>query len=131
MEKLSYLEVKKSPKRYYHTTGGKWTHKGGVMLDKKASCRNCNKAFRHTWKNNGYICVGIVKDTYRDCDILRTCQYNPTTKEKYLEDRTPDEVSMCLVAQQVLLQEYFRFFYKRPCTKECEKENKCGIIKEA
>lgn len=94
------------------------------MTDKRAFCKNCNKIYRYTWENSGFICVGIVKKPFRNCDILRTCSRHDAGHIEVV-DKTPDEVSAYVTAQSILLQNYFRFFYKRPCTNKCRNENNC------
>lgn len=90
--------------------------------DPKVKCSNCNKTYRQTYSNKGFDCTGIVNETFRNCDVIRSCRRYDTGKTQ-LEDLSPEEALSIATGLLAAVHSWMKFTHKRPCAgcpdKEC------------
>ena len=87
-------------------------------------CNNCIKIHRYTWANGCFICTGLVKHPYRECDVCRICDKTDTGKTTAF-DLAPDEVGVYTNAYSKLLQTWLTASYRRPCVPKCVEFKNC------
>lgn len=97
---------------------------GEIVKKHNVKCENCTKIHRYTWSNDCYLCIGIVKSPFRDCDVCRICDKNDTGKV-CATDLAPDEVGVYTSAFAKLLQTWLSNSFKRPCTPKCVEFKTC------
>lgn len=95
-------------------------------VDERRSCDNCNQVYEREYSNGGKQCFGLVKDTYRDCDVIRACQKYDNGK-MFLQDLSPDEAAEMATGYSAVVRTWFSFFYKRPCETCEQKESDCNV----
>ncbi|MDA8155581.1 MAG: hypothetical protein M0Z52_03875 [Actinomycetota bacterium] len=98
---------------------------GHLFNRKHFSCKNCQRVFRQEYPNKGRVCTGIVKDPFRQCDLLRLCQRYDNGQE-HKQDIAIDEAASLVLAIQGVLANGLAFFYKRPCDGCQQKSEGCG-----
>ena len=93
------------------------------IRDGKWECGNCNRTFRHLFSNNLFFCTGLVKDTIRNCDVIRYCQGSEKEPEPTVEmDISLDEAAIFTSGLSMALTTYLIFGYRRPCNQCPDKE---------
>jgi hypothetical protein len=94
-------------------------------LNERMNCENCNQVYEREYSNGGKQCFGLVKDTYRDCDVIRACQKHDNGKI-FLQDLSPDEAAEMATGYAAVVRTWFSFFYHRPCGTCDQKESDCN-----
>ena len=95
-------------------------------LNMRMNCENCNQVYEREYSNGGKQCFGLVKDTFRDCDVIRACQKHDNGK-MFLQDLSPDEAAEMATGYAAVIRTWFSFFYKRPCEICEQKEFDCNV----
>jgi hypothetical protein len=90
------------------------------------SCDNCNQVYEREYSNGGKQCFGLVKDTFRDCDVIRACQKYDNGK-MFLQDLSPDEAAEMATGYSAAIRTWFSFFYQRPCGTCEQKQSDCNV----
>lgn len=91
--------------------------------DPRTKCSNCNKTYRQSYSNKGFDCTGIVNETFRNCDVIRSCRRYDTGKTQ-LEDLSPEEALSIATGLLAAVHSWMKFTHKRPCANCPDKE--CG-----
>lgn len=94
-------------------------------LNERMNCENCNQVYEREYSNGGKQCFGLVKDTFRDCDVIRACQKYDNGK-MFLQDLSPDEAAEMATGYAAVVRTWFSFFYQRPCGSCEQKESDCN-----
>lgn len=94
-------------------------------VDGRRSCENCNQVYEREYSNGGKQCFGLVRDTFRDCDVIRACQKYDNGK-MFLQDLSPDEAAEMATGYAAVVRTWFSFFYQRPCGTCEQKESDCN-----
>jgi hypothetical protein len=95
-------------------------------LDERMNCENCDQVYKREYSNGGKQCFGLVKSTFRDCDVIRACQKYDNGK-MFLQDLSPDEAAEMATGYAAVVRTWFSFFYKRPCETCDQKEPGCNV----
>lgn len=89
------------------------------------SCENCDKVHERIYSNGGKLCFGIVKNPFRQCDVVRTCQTYDTGKS-FVQDVALDEAMEAIAGLSATVNAYIGACFERPCEGCQEKEHGCG-----
>ena len=96
----------------------------GIDPDAPAKCGGCEMVYCKEYSNGGKQCFGLVSDTHRDCDIIRSCQKYDNGKEFY-QDLSLDEAAEMAVGYAAVVNNATKFYYERPCGSCEQRENDC------
>jgi hypothetical protein len=93
------------------------------------SCSNCEKVCERRYSNGGITCFGIVREPFRACDIIRSCQTFDGGKE-FRCDYSLDEAAELSAGFATIISEYLRGAYERPCEDCTQKTEDCFVEAE-